>query len=92
MTQVTEEERIFIAADEALKMLPDGDTIHVFMNPAVDVLLGADWSRSDVIELLRRSQRIEIAGEHARKMNHGLAVQMGDKDRDCCFVETRVQS
>lgn len=48
--------RKFITVDEAINLLPEGDYIHTFFNMPFG-LLGADWSREDVIERLKRQIR-----------------------------------
>lgn len=61
--------RRYITADEAIKLLPEGDTIHTFVNIPMG-LIGADWDRQEVIEKLRGSDKIEITGEQARSLGH----------------------
>jgi hypothetical protein len=61
---------------QALAMLPDGDEIHAFTNPA-GMLVGADWDRSDVLALLRTG-RPELSGDQATAMGHGLVAFRGD--------------
>jgi len=71
---------------QAVKLLPKGKTIHVFLNPGVGILLGADWDRKDVLALLAKATRIEETGEHSQRMGHGLAALEGNEWR---FIETR---
>lgn len=70
-------------------MLPDGDYIHTFFNMPFG-LLGADWSREDVIDKFKTSDKIELTGEQARSLGHGLAVYNNDtkKQSEILFVET----
>lgn len=79
----------FITTDEAINLLPDKNEIHTFINSSV-TLIGADWSREDVIEKLKAADKIEIAGYQARNMNHGLAVYNDSAmyQSDILFVET----
>ena len=79
----------FITSKQAIKLLPDKDQIHTFYNMPFG-LLGADWSKEDIIEELNKSDKIEITGECARSMNHGLAVYNDDAilQSDILFVET----
>ena len=81
--------RRYITADEAINLLPDKNEIHTFINTP-RTLLGADWSREDVIERLHTADKIEIAGEQARSMGHGLAVydDSAKYQSDILFVET----
>lgn len=79
----------FISVNEAISLLPEGDTIHTFYNTGL-ALLGADWQRQDVIDKLAKSDKIEITGDTARSMNHGLAAYNDDikYQSDILFIET----
>ena len=79
----------FITSKQAIKLLPDKDQIHTFYNMPF-ALLGADWNREDLIAALNAADKIEISGEHARNMNHGLAMYNDDAilQSDILFVET----
>ena len=75
-----------ISFEEALTMLPGSETVHTFINPGVGVLAGADWDRKDVIDALRKAGTIELTGEQAQRMNHGIAIQRSVND--WLFIET----
>lgn len=79
----------FITAKEAESLLPDKDKIHTFYNMPFG-LLGADWDREEIIEALTKEDTIEITGETARSMSHGLAVYSKNITRQSqiLFVET----
>lgn len=81
--------RKFITVEEAVDLLPKGDYIHTFFNMPFG-LLGADWNREDVIDTLKTSDKIELTGEQARGLGHGLAVYNNDtkKQSEILFVET----
>ncbi len=81
--------RKFITVDEAINLLPEGDYIHTFFNMPFG-LLGADWSREDIINKFKSSDKIELTGEQARSLGHGLAVYNNDtkKQSEILFVET----
>lgn len=81
--------RKFITVEEAVDLLPEGDYIHTFFNMPFG-LLGADWSREDVIDKFKTSDKIELTGEQARSLGHGLAVYNNDtkKQSEILFVET----
>ena len=81
--------RKFITVDEAINLLPEGDYIHTFFNMPFG-LLGADWSREDVIDKFKTSDKIELTGEQARGLGHGLAAYNNDtkKQSEILFVET----
>lgn len=82
------EKRHFLTVDEAISILPDGDSIHTFRDAAV--LIGADWSRKDIIDEIQKSERREITGPMARGTGHGLAVYPPNAKyhSDILFVET----
>ena len=69
--------RIFLSKDQAIAMLPQGQTIHVFRNQGL-LLVGADWSRSEIIDLLVHSKTIEIGGSQCRALGHPIAAFDGE--------------
>ena len=75
-----------ISFEDALLRLPQGETVHTFINPGVGVLAGVDWDRADIIDALRNAGTIELTGEQAQKMNHGIAIQQSVND--WLFIET----
>lgn len=78
----------FLTVEQAISLLPEGETIHTFYGGVA--LIGADWERQEVIDKLKSVDKIEIAGEMARNMGHGLAVYNNDAKymSDILFVET----
>lgn len=80
--------RAFLTADEAISVLPAGEYVHVFISSGM--LLGTDWRRADVEKLIREADIVEIAGDVARAMDHGLCVYPGGAKyvRDLRFVAT----
>ena len=76
--------------DEAVSLLPDGDDIHTFKNAPFG-LIGADWSREDILNKLKEADIvIELTGEQAKAMNHGMcAYHKNIKSRiEILFIET----
>jgi hypothetical protein len=68
---------VFLTFEEAVSLLPTGDTIHTFTNPGMGLLVGADWTRDEVLDLLRScpdAECAEVTGPQAQAMQHGLAV------------------
>lgn len=64
----------FLTSEEAIELLPDGEEIHTFYNFPMG-LIGADWRREDIIEELKgENNKIEVCGESARTMGHGICV------------------
>jgi len=82
----SDDEAVLLTYDEAVALLPDGDEIHTFVNPAVNMLVGTDWGREQVLDLLRTTDRREVTGEQAQAMHHGLAAF---RDGYPVFIETR---
>lgn len=52
--------------------------------------MGADWSKEDITDKLRRSDIIELTGPAARGMGHGMCVYSKDTkwQSDILFIET----
>ena len=71
-----------ISKENALKMLPAGDTVHTFRNGG-NILLGAEWDKKDILNLFDKFE-IVLAGENAKALNHRLAVN----DGSWIFIET----
>lgn len=82
-------QRRYITAEEAISLLPEGNEIHTFYNVPFG-LVGADWDRADILQKLAEADKIEIAGETARSIGHGLAVYDNDTkwQSEVLFVET----
>lgn len=81
--------KIYITTEQAISVLPDGDTVHTFYNPGFG-LVGADWSKEDITDKLRKSDIIELTGPAARGMGHGICAYNKDTkcQSDILFVET----
>lgn len=65
--------RVFITAEQAISCMPDSEYIHVYIN-CDNTLVGADWKRQEVINVLCTADSIEIGGKLCRSMGHGLVV------------------
>jgi hypothetical protein len=77
--------RKFISKEKAIAMLPDRETLHVQINNIANLIIGSDWQKDQVIELITNNKP-ELAGELATSMGKGLAV-ITDEDR--YFIETK---
>lgn len=77
------DDRELLTYDQAVALLNDGEDIHVFSNPAGGVLVGSDFSRAKVLEILKEAKEIEVGGEACVRMKHGLVA-----DRRW-FIESR---
>lgn len=75
--------------EEAVSLLPAGETVHTFINMQFG-LCGADWSRKDILDKLQKSEIIELTGEMARSMGHGMCAYNNDAKHqsDILFIET----
>lgn len=62
-----------LTVEEALSVLPEGEEIHVFHNQG-NALLGFDVSRERIEEQIKNAGFLQIAGEQAMAMGHGLAI------------------
>jgi hypothetical protein len=76
---------------EAVKLLPEGDTVHTFYN-LPNMLVGADWSLAEVLQKLgEEGVRIELTGEKARETGHGMCVHPNKEtyyQSEILFIET----
>lgn len=75
--------------EEAVSLPPEGDSVHTFINMGFG-LCGADWSREEILDKLRKSEIIELTGQMARGMNHGLCAygKNAKRQSDILFIET----
>lgn len=79
----------YITYEEAASLLPDGDYVHTFYNNAFG-LMGADWSKEEILDKLRKSEIIELTGYKARSMGHGMCAYNKDTEyhSDILFIQT----
>jgi hypothetical protein len=78
-------EKQLLNYDQAVALLNEGDTIHVFVNPN-GMLVGADWSRKEVLKLLKEADEIQIGGEQCIAFKHGLVATSGARNH---FIESK---
>ena len=81
------DDRELLTYDEAVALLPDGEEIHTFLSTPIGALVGADWERAKILELLRDTDCREVTGPSAQSMGHGLAAYRADGVP--VFIETR---
>ena len=81
--------RKYITYEQAVELLPKTEDIHTFYNTSFG-LIGADWSRADIIDKLQKSEIIELTGETARSMGHGMCAYNKDTkyQKDILFIQT----
>lgn len=73
-----------LTLEEAVAMLPDGETIHTYINGPF-MLIGADWSREKVLDAFKK-HGAELSGKVATDMGHGIVFWDGQRH---VFVETK---
>ena len=73
-----------IAFDEAEKRLPNSKRVHTFRQ-AGRLMLGADWDRSSLLDVMRKAPEIQVTGPQAQAMKHGLCIF---DDHGPLFIET----
>lgn len=69
---------------QAVALLPDRKQIHTFIQTGWTILAG-DWERTDILALLRRTDRREVAGPDAPA---GMAAWL-PLTGEPLFIETR---
>ena len=63
-----------ITLNEAIALLPNSEEIHTFRSGGW-ALIGCDWSKENILEYLEKhKEAIELSGDRARSMNHGLVL------------------
>ena len=79
----------YITYEEAASLLPGGDYVHTFYNNSFG-LMGADWSKEEILDKLRKSEIIELTGDTARSMGHGMCAYNKDTKyhSDILFIQT----
>lgn len=81
--------KIYLTKEQAISVLPDGETIHTFYNPGFG-LVGADWERDDILDKIEKSDIVELTGPSARGMGHGMCAYNKDTkwQSGILFIET----
>ena len=64
--------KAYLTVAQAESILPDKDFIHTFYDGPC--LVGADWERKDILDKLKKSDKLELTGPAARGMGHGLCA------------------
>ena len=79
---------MYLTVEQAISVLPNTEMLHTFYNLPFG-LIGADWDRKNLIKKIQGSDYLEMTGEQAQGMGHGLAVyNKNSKQKDILFVET----
>lgn len=88
---MSDEERVTLTPEQAAAMLPDKEYIHTFRQVGLTgMLVGAEWTKADIINHFSKAKRVELSGATATHMGHGLAVE--DERGGYLFVETKAVS
>ena len=72
-----------LAFDEAVKLLPEGETVHTFRQAGA-MMLGADHLREKLLAAMQAAPEIHVTGPSAQAMKHGLAIH---DDTGWLFIE-----
>jgi hypothetical protein len=83
------DQREFVSLEVAAGMLclQPGGKVHTFRQ-AGPFLLGASWERDQIIAAMRRAPAIEVTGEAAQALGHGLCIHDAN---GALFIETQAQ-
>lgn len=74
--------RTYITTEQAISILPDSDSVHTFYQTGFG-LIGADWSKVDITDKLKKRDIIELTGPVARGMGHGMCAY----DKTAIYLE-----
>lgn len=82
-------EKIYLTYEESIKILPEKEKIHTLINASF-ALIGADWAMEEIMDKLKKSDVIEVCGEVARGMGHGICAYNKKATRrdEILFIET----
>lgn len=81
---MSDQNRVHLSTDEAIKMLPKRKSVHIFRQPG-NMLVGCDVGFIEVVDLIEK-HGAELAGEQAAALGHGIAIL---DDTGWLFVETK---
>lgn len=59
--------------EEAVAVLPDGDTINIKAGRS-GIIIGMDYSREGALERIRAAKSIKYSGPFARRLGFGMAI------------------
>lgn len=70
------DKEILLTVNQAIEALKEGKTIHCFIS-TLNVLVGADHDREEVLKTIKTSERIQIGGPGCMSLEHPLVVWEG---------------
>lgn len=76
---------VILGWEEAMALLPDTPKIHTYRESSV-ALLGADWSRRDLVQAMKEAPEIHETGVAAQAFGHGMAIF---DEHGPLFIETK---
>lgn len=79
-----DEEKKLLTYEQAIAMLPDGESIHTLRN-FYSGLIESDWDREKLLDAIKTGQP-QIGGYMSRKIGHGLVIFTGEEQ---LFIETK---
>lgn len=79
------DDKVILTAEQAEAMLPEGQYVHNFVNPGMNMMVGCDYDRADAIAALKTAVQIELGGEHCMRMKHPIVVW--DSKKHLSFFE-----
>lgn len=71
--------QIILTVQEAIDLVKPGDEVHVF-RCAPACLIGADWSRTEVLKLINDAQFRQIGGDACVALSHGLVATLNGEN------------
>lgn len=79
-------ERVKLSLERAEAMIAPGERVHTLRSTGQGLFIGAEWLRADLLAAMREAPALDLSGEVATAMGHGLAVLT---DGSWLFVDTR---
>jgi hypothetical protein len=81
--------KLILTKEQAVELIGDRESIHTLVNPSPSILIGCDYSRKEIMEAIEQSHLIEVAGESAKSMGHGIVIWTSESNY--MFVEVDAQ-
>lgn len=76
-------EKKVITLEDALKCIPEGENVHTFRSGGM-MMMGCDWQHESIVDALTKAPEIQVSGEFASGMGHGIAIN----HNGWLFIET----
>ena len=72
-----------LSKEEVEAAIGPGEIVHVFVNPRGGILVGADWTKAELIALVAAGGKAEVGGKACLGIGHGLVIWNGDRPLFC---------